>query len=148
MLRMKLHRNFLVYLFVLLSISAGISAQGQLSDPYEIMEKHLDARGGLDRLMAEKTSYAEGKIFIASLEGTFKHWRRRPLTSRTEIDLGVFKQTSGDNGEFSWVEDANAKVKMLKDENTLKRREISRLNDLYDYMDKNSKNFKMSFDGI
>jgi len=138
----------LIYLFVLALLSAGSPARGQLSDPYEIMEKHLDAMGGLERLKAEKTSYIEGKIYLANLEGSFKQWKRPPLTNRTEIDLGVFKQTTGDNGQFSWVEDANGKVKILKDENTLKRREISRLNDLYDYLDRNSKNFSMTFDGI
>jgi hypothetical protein len=144
-------RHFCLFLssfFAFILLVSSAAAQGQLTDPYEIMEKHFDAMGGLDRLKAEKTSYAEGKIYLANLEGTFKHWRRPPMASRTEIDLGVFKQTSGDNGEFSWVEDANGKVKILKDENTLKRREISRLNDLYDYMDRNSKNFSMTFDGI
>ncbi|MBN1212798.1 MAG: aspartyl protease family protein [candidate division Zixibacteria bacterium] len=138
----------LICLFTVVLYSPGATAQEQLSDPYEIMEKHMDAMGGLERLKAETTSYTEGKLYLAGLEGSFKQWKRSPLTNRTEVDLGVFKQITGDNGEFSWVEDANGKVKILKDENSVKRREISRLNDLYDYMNKDSKNFSLTFDGI
>ena len=66
-----------------------MQAQGQLTDPYEIMQKSYEALGGLDKFKAEKTRYTEGTLSVAGLEGTFKQWAQPPLRNRTEVDLTV-----------------------------------------------------------
>ena len=145
---MKSSRLLIVFLGLSLIITAGIQAQGQLTNPYEIMEKSYEALGGLDKFKAERTRYVEGTISLAGLEGTFIQWAQPPLKNRTEVDLTVFKQTTGDNGEFSWGVDANDKVQIAKDEATSKRRELTRLRDLYDYLDPQSKTFTVTLEGV
>jgi len=145
---MKFSRLLLIFLSLLLITAAGIRAQGQLTNPYEIMGKSYEALGGLDKFKAERTRYVEGTISVGGLEGSFIQWAQPPLKNRTEVDLTVFKQTSGDNGEFSWGVDANNKVQIAKDKPTLERRELTRLRDLYDYLDPQSKTFTVTFEGI
>ncbi|MBE0432990.1 aspartyl protease family protein [candidate division WOR-3 bacterium] len=121
-----------------------------LSDPHQILEKHFEAVGGLDNLQAQRTVYQEGMIRIegAGLEGTFKQWSERPLKLRQELDLHVVKTTSGDNGDFSWEVDANGKVLIKRDENTLKEREVRRLMEEYAHLYPGSESFTLTFEGV
>ena len=70
-----------------------------------------------------------------------------PIKTRQETDLGFLTQTGGDNGEFSWSVDANGKLQIAKDEETMKRRKISRLLGEYDHLNPDSKNFSLHFAG-
>jgi len=131
---------------LLLCTSAG--AGEVLSDPYEIYEKHFEAIGGLDRVKAESTLVVEADIKVFGLEGTLRTWTKSPILERQEIDLGVFKETTGDNGEVMWTADANGKVQISKDENSLVRREIRKSAAVYDFLDRESSTFKLVFAGI
>jgi hypothetical protein len=53
--------------------------------------------------------------------------KKLPLCERGELDLQVFNQTEGDNGQVKRIVDTNGKLSLHEDVNTLKRREISRL---------------------
>ncbi|MDD3730782.1 MAG: aspartyl protease family protein [candidate division Zixibacteria bacterium] len=128
-------------------LNPGIFAHDNLTNPYDIMNDYIKAVGGLEKLKAETSSYTEGTLTVASMEGTFKNWKKIPQLNRTEVDLKVFTQTSGDNGRFNWVQDANGKVQVIKDENTMKRREINRLSELYEYLNPDSRYFRLSFEG-
>ncbi len=134
---------------VLSSFVIPVQGEQLLSDPYDILQKHLEVLGGIGNLKAPKTMYKEGTIIIksAGLEGTFKQWNERPLKLRQEIDLKVVKNITGDNGEFSWSVDANGKVLIKRDENTLKDREVRRLIEEYEYADRGSKHFNLIFEG-
>jgi hypothetical protein len=52
---------------LILPIFAGGNTKGYLSDPCQILKKHYEAIGGLEKLKAEKTTYTEGTV---TLEGT------------------------------------------------------------------------------
>ncbi len=121
-----------------------------LTDPYEILNRHYEAIGGLDKLKAEKTVYFEGTIILegTGLQGTFKQWYTKPLRMRQEVDLHVMKQTTGDNGHYSWVVDANEKLLIAKDEKTLKERTVKKLLADYDHLNRDSPNFQVIFQGI
>ena len=121
----------------------------EMTDPYEILNKSYEAIGGLDKIKAQKTSYAEGTINIVGtgLEGTFKNWSQVPLRSRQEVDLKVIKQTSGDNGEYAWSVDHNGKVQLASDSVTIKERRVGFLMAEYDHLNKTSNNFKLEFLG-
>jgi len=95
-----------------------------MTDPYRILEKHFEVIGGSDKVKNQKTTYREGTISIegARLQGTYKQWTEKPLRMRQEVDLTVVKIVAGDNGEFSWSIDANGKLQIQKDENTIKER--------------------------
>jgi hypothetical protein len=123
-------------------------SKDNLTDPYEIFNKHLQAIGGLDNVKAESTAYIEAKLSAYGLEGSLLIWSKLPLYERQQIDLKVYKQVSGDNGEYKWTADANGKVQVLKDEETQKRRTLQRLTAQYDFLNRNSSMFKLTYTGI
>lgn len=138
--------RFALPLIAALLIS-GPGAAAELTDPYQILHKHYEAIGGLDRLQKLIGSYSEGRVRYDGLEGTFKHWDARPLQYRTEEDYSVISQVEGDSGEFTWFFDTNGQLLILKDEETLKRRRISLLLDRYEHLDPHSPYFSLHFAG-
>lgn len=142
--------SLLGIMLVLSTFAMSVYGKTLLSDPYKILEKHFEAIGGFDILRAQETMFKEGTIMIerAGLEGTFKQWSKRPLKLRQEIDLGVVSEVSGDNGEVSWHVDANGKLLIRKDEQTLKEREVKRLMEEYEYLNPGSEHFVVIFDGV
>ena len=147
---MRFFSIFILYLTLVFVTNATLQGGEDLTDPYEILKRHYDALGGLEKLKAEKTKYSEGSIVIegTGLEGTIKIWTEVPDKERQEVDLKILTQTSGDNGQFSWEVDTNGKLQIRKDEATLKRREVRALLETFDHMDPHSDNFTLSFEGI
>ena len=140
-------------IIALLTVAASCSlaiAQGNLTDPYEILNRYFKAGGGLDRLKAETSFYMEGTLAVAGLKGTLKSWTQKPDLQRTEVDLGILKIVQGDNGKFSWTLDSNGKLQKVtkEDEATSKRREIKRRLADYEYADPKSGVFSVTFDGL
>jgi len=134
-------------MLVLLSC-LSLYAGADLKDPYQILNKHFEAVGGLDKIKAEKSRYMEATISLAGMNGTVRQWGAEPNLSREELDLKVFTQTSGDNGEFAWTVDMNGKLQINKDEHTLKRREVAGLRAAFDHIDPESENFSVTFEGV
>lgn len=147
---MRFQRLTLVGLLLLAGIVMPVYGEKPLSDPHVILEKHFNAIGGLDNLRARKTMYQEGTIVIegAGLEGTFEQWSERPLRLRQETDFKVVSEVSGDNGEVSWYVDANGKLLIQRDENTMKEREVRRLMEEYEYLNPESEYFTLTFRGV
>jgi len=137
---------------MMMTLAAVTSIQGveMLTDPYEILTKHYEAAGGLDKLKTEKTRYSEGSIVIegTGLEGTLKIWENPPLKERHEVDLKIITQTSGDNGRVRWEVDPNGKLQIRKDEPTLLRRRVSSMMNRYDHLDPGSDSFTLGLDDI
>lgn len=147
---MKSQRLICTSIVILLGLVALLYGKESLSDPHQILEKHFEAIGGLENLKAMRTMYKEGIIVVegAGLEGTFKQWSERPLRLRQETDLKVVSEVSGDNGEVSWHVDANGKLLIKRDENTIKEREVRKLMEEYEYMNPESGNFRLTFEGV
>jgi hypothetical protein len=119
------------------------------TDPYEILQKHFVALGGIEKLNAEQTCYFEGniKLLDANLEGTIRQWDKPPLCQKQELDLGIFKQTDGRNEESSWVMDANGKVQIHRDEATLRRRSVTKLLEKREHLNPASPYFRITLEG-
>lgn len=134
---------------VLDTVSSGPTWSGEPLDPYEIFQKHYDAMGGLENIRKEKSNYIEGNITIVGtgLEGTFKQWNEYPVKRRDEVDLTIITQTSGDDGDFSWLIDMNGKLQIQMDSNTVQERRITELLADYEHMNRNSEYFNLSFLG-
>jgi len=130
-------------------MAAPVFSQEQLADPYEILNRHFEANGGLERIKAEQRQYLEGTMAVAGLSGTLKVWAEMPDLQRTEVDLGLLKVTQGDNGRFQWVLDANGKLQKITklDEAKQKRRELKRHMANYEDLDRQSKIFEVIYDG-
>ena len=146
---MQMHKGVLGGLVVLMAMTSLSFGQKNLTDPYEILQASYKAAGGLDKFKAQKTRYIEGDLSIVGtgLQGTFKRWEMPPLRQRQELDLTIFKQTSGDNGEYAWSVDANGKLQIRRDEKTLKKRQLQKLVDEYQFLDRNSPYFNISLEG-
>ncbi len=116
-------------------------------DPYVVMEDHIEALGGLDAVMAEKTSHLTATITLPGLSGTIEQWTMRPGMERVEADLLVIKQIVGDNGDVAWALDTNGKLQITRDEAALKRRIVDTAFGEHEYLDRDSSLFSLSYDG-
>jgi hypothetical protein len=145
---MNFPRSFiagLTFALLLCSLSPG---QETINDPYEILGKYIEAIGGLEKVKAEKTAYFEGNLSVGQMQGIIRQWSESPIRKRVEVDLKIIKQTSGDNGRFSWEEDVNGKVQIKKDEETAKRRKLEELRGNYEHLNPNSIHFNVSYEGV
>ena len=106
--------------------------------------------GGLEALKTVSTSYTEGSLEIlgTGLKGTVKVWTKSPIMQRQEVDLTVFKETSGDNGDFAWSQDMNGKLQKVTDSTSLLRRQLSLYAADYEFLNRDSKIYKLTFDGL
>jgi outer membrane lipoprotein-sorting protein len=140
--------SFLLFCAALVVV-LSTSGWAALRDPYEILNRYYQAIGGLDKIKAMKTSYAEGTIVIegTGLQGTFQQWTELPIKSRQEVDLTIFKQTTGDNGQYAWEVDQNGKVQTLQDERSTQDHKIKLLTAEFDFLNRDSKNFTVTFQG-
>ncbi len=147
---MTYFKRFLVTGLLMVLFASVAIAQNTLNDPYDVLNRHFEAAGGLDNLKAERTHYMEGELSVAGLQGTVKIWSQKPGRSRTEVDLGIIKMIQGDNGDFNWVLDSNGKLQKITnpDDATIKRKEISIRMAEYEYADPESDVFKVSFESI
>ncbi len=145
---MIFQRSILLYVLSLVFCISLVKGES-VKDPYQILEKHYTAVGGLEVLKAQKTTYTHGTVSIerAGLKGTFKQWSERPLKMRQEIDLMVIKSVHGDNGDHAWSVDPNGKLQIQRDERTMQEREIKRLMDEYKHLEHNSPYFTLLYKG-
>ena len=138
------------FMLVVALVTFCTASGAQLNDPYEILNKYYQALGGLDKLKANKTSHVEGTIVIegTGLQGTFLEWAEAPIKKRQDVDLTIFKQQSGDNGQFPWSVDQNGKLQIIKDEKRLKDRTVDSLLGEFEHLNRDSKYFTVTFEGI
>jgi hypothetical protein len=141
---------FTIAACLLVIVPVADAAAQELNDPYEILNRFFQTSGGLERLLAEETSYSEGSLSLGSMEGTVKVWSKKPGQSRAEISLGPLNIIQGDNGEHTWVLDQNGKLQVITnpDEATLKRRQVQRLIEQYAFAERESGVFTVGFEGV
>ena len=140
--------RILIALALVCALAPAVRAAADIADPYEVLERYYEALGGLGSVKAEETVHFEATLSVAGLEGTIHHWEARPDRSRTEVDLVVFTQTTGDNGEVAWEVGMNGKLRIEQDPNVLARREVSRRLALFEHLDPASDIFTVSLEGI
>jgi hypothetical protein len=126
-----------------LASSATAWAAGDITDPYEILARHYEAIGGLDRLKAEESLHFVAGFSLSGLSGTMEHWEVRPDRSRTELDLQVISLAMGDNGETAWELDQNGKLQIEREPNVLARREVARKVARFEHLDPESAVFAL-----
>jgi len=117
-------------------------------DPYTIFQNHYLAIGGVEKLRAIKTSYTQGQIKVDNLTGTFSEWSETPIRYRLNKDFSVITRQAGDNGKHAWSKDTNGKVLIYKDNKSQQRRQLSILMNDYAHINRNDKNFTLSYKGF
>ncbi len=127
-------------------IAAGI-CRAESIDPYNVMGEHIEALGGLDTVMAEKTSHLTATITLPGLSGTLEQWTMRPGMKRVEADLTVIKQVVGNNRDVVWALDTNGKVQITHDEIALTRNIVDTAFGEYEHLDRGSNLFSLLYDG-
>lgn len=142
-----MRRLILLALTLVCALAPMTRAAADITDPYEVLDRYYEALGGLDAVKAEETLHFEATFSVAGLEGTVHHWEASPDRSRTEVDLVVFTQTTGDNGEAAWEVDSNGKLRMEQEPNALARRDVSRRLALFEHLDRTSDIFTVSLEG-
>lgn len=130
------------------ALPALAAAEPALSDPYDVLAGHYEALGGLEVLKAQETVHILATMELAGLSGTLEVWEVHPDRNRVEVDLGVFRQTTGDNGEVAWEVDANGKLRVEKDENALARRRTAVLMAGYEHLNPASEDFAVTLEGV
>jgi len=137
----------IIFCFIFFWLTSVVAA-GELSDPYLIYSRHYDAVGGVEQLKGIKTVYSEGDAEHDGLKGSFKMWQHKPLQYRLEEDYGVITQTTGDDGSFAWEQGPNGQVQIIRDPETIKRRILSEQFEQFDHLNKQSKYFRLTYEGI
>jgi hypothetical protein len=132
------------------AILAGLCAATAAGapDPYTILDKHIAAIGGWEKLNAQQNVHFIGTLVIegAGLQGTFEAWNQIPDKSRQEFDIKIIRQVSGDNGQIAWRVDQNGKLQIAQDSATLKERQLGALTATREQMKRDSKYFTVSYD--
>lgn len=146
---MWLWRAVSVAALMVVAVFAGTSPGQEMTDPYEILSRYFETSGGLERLRAERTEYFEGDLSVGAMWGPIKIWIQKPDLNRAEIQIGPISVTEGDNGEIKWMLDTNGKLQKITkaDEATLKRKEVDRRMAEYEYADRGSDIFAVTFEG-
>lgn len=113
-----------------------------------IFRAHYQATGGLQRWQELNSSYSEGDVTYDGLSGTVKIWEKRPTQVRIEEDFGVIRESSGDSGECSWRLDYNGQLEILRDPETLKRRQLARYLSDFEHLNPHSTIFTLSIEAV
>ncbi len=142
---MRTLRTILLAIPILTLVAAGATAA--TPDPYEILDRHIDAMGGWSTLDSHRAVHSKGTLVLegTGLSGTIETWTLLPDKSRQELDIKVITQTSGDNGEFAWRVDQNGKLHIARDEATLKERQLGVLTATREQMKRGSDVFTVAY---
>jgi len=140
--------RILIALVLVCALAPVARGAADITDPYEVLDRYYEAMGGLDRLKEERSLHFAADFSMTGLAGTVEHWEIRPDQSRTEIDLEVFRQTTGDNGVTAWEVGPNGKLRIEQDPNALARREVGRRLALFEHLDPTSDVFAVTLTGV
>lgn len=107
---------------LILLVSSSLNATGE-SSAREILDRHLEAIGGRERVKSVQSvvSVAEIEMRSTGARGTARTWSLRPCLSYTEISLGLFRVLQGYDGSRSWTVGPNGRLLYLEDEGSVRR---------------------------
>jgi len=92
-------RSNRILLFLLSGLLALSMSAGELDD---ILQKHYDAIGGLDKLKAVKSLKVSGKMNMQGIEAPFTVYMKRPGKARMEFTFQGMTGVQATNGTDAW----------------------------------------------
>jgi hypothetical protein len=118
-------------------------------DPYEIINRHIEAIGGWEYLNRRNSLHAIGTIDYvgAGLSGKYQEWKAFSEDTcffKTDKNLGVFSETINYDGSSVWKKDNHGKVTNISSEDLLTELIVKRLTEKYAFANRESKQFKLS----
>jgi hypothetical protein len=75
-----------------------------------IIQRYLEATGGVATFAAESTGYSHARIQAFGFEGAFSAWTARPMRRYAVTELGPFKLREGVDGITAWRTDPTTGV--------------------------------------
>jgi predicted aspartyl protease len=82
----------------------------------EVMEKHIEAMGGLDNIESVRSSETVATVKMAGMEGTATIYYKYPDKYRYDVDLPMAKMVRVASGSESWMIDMNGQVRRMSGE--------------------------------
>ncbi|MBP2681741.1 MAG: conserved hypothetical signal peptide protein [Candidatus Krumholzibacteriota bacterium] len=89
-------------------VPAKEKASAETNDPPgvrkadEIIARHVEALGGLEKIRAIKTLRAKGRLEQQGVELSFTLWMKRPNRSRMDVDVKLGMIVQSYNGKEAW----------------------------------------------
>ncbi|MBI5836168.1 MAG: aspartyl protease family protein [Candidatus Eisenbacteria bacterium] len=82
-------------------------------DLQQVLRRHADALGGLEKLRALKCVWGEGTISVGGLNGTLRAYMEFPGRMRNEFQIASLRQVVVQDGGSAWMVDQNGQVKEM-----------------------------------
>lgn len=82
----------------------------------EVMEKHIEAMGGLDNIESVRSSKTVAIVKMAGMEGTATIYYKYPDKYRYDVDLPMVRMVRIASGTESWMIDMNGQVRKMSGE--------------------------------
>lgn len=133
--------------FLILLIAVSVCAENYLNDPYLILNKNYWAIGG-DKILEQTTVYAEGTVEIDSVSAVYKYIYTLPSYEREDVIIDSVLYSSGFNNEYEWHKFGEESSTVRSDSNTLNYYKYNGELRKYTFLQKNSPDFKLYFDGM
>jgi len=89
------------FLVIILTIVL-FSSIGLTQSVDEIIENNLNAKGGVEKIKALKTSKLTGKMIMNNFEMPFNMWHKKPNMLKYDFDFSGKKFTFGYDGKIVW----------------------------------------------
>jgi len=114
-----------------------------------ILERHLEKIGGLKKLRSLDSINLEGSVEIkgTGLSGTYKEWKKYTDNNyfhKNELDLEVYKETTGLINNIIWKKDISNKVTNSTSEHLISEYFVKREIEQYQFIDNDSGNLIIS----
>jgi hypothetical protein len=90
-----------IALYLIITALCCVAASAQTAD--EVINKHIQARGGLEKLKAVKSFKATGKLIQGGQELAVVLLRKRPESMRMELSIQGKTFVQGYDGSVGWV---------------------------------------------
>ncbi|PID29673.1 MAG: hypothetical protein CSB55_01545 [Candidatus Cloacimonadota bacterium] len=116
-------------------------------DPYDVLSAHIDAIGGEKALKSDRNMHAKGTVLLNGTSYEFEEFAEYPGKSRiTYYFEGEEYFQKGDDGKQLW-QSQNRETRKFPDANS-KSRKIREGMKSYEFADKKSETFKVSFESV
>ena len=132
-------KSLAIALFISLSLilTTGISSA---MDAKELIEKNIEATGGLEKIKSVNSFLANGKALVQGMELPFVMKQTRPKMMRLEVEIMGMKMIQAFDGEKGWTINPMAGITVAQEMGELENKGFKLQSDmdgvLVDYEDK------------
>jgi len=101
----------------------------------EVVQKHIEAKGGLDKLKALETVHMKGTMMMSGMQGQFEIWNKAPYYHAMHVKVQGMTIQDGCNGKEVWNVSPMG-LKKYEGEDLKQRLEQARIEPLLGFKDR------------